>query len=82
MSGNKSLIALSAALALGVLGATSAAQASDHEDETGGFRIGPLGQLMGTPSQWGARGAPRSAYAYGFALPTPKREHPRFYRYD
>ena len=68
MSGRNTLIALSAAAAFGIMGAATAAQASDHEDQTGGFRIGPLGQLMGTPSEWGNRGAG----AYGFASPSPK----------
>jgi hypothetical protein len=63
MSDKRTLIALSTAIALGILGA-SAAMASER-DETGGFRIGPLGQVMGTPSEWGAKGAPAGASAYG-----------------
>ncbi|HEY6254812.1 MAG TPA: hypothetical protein VIY51_03375 [Xanthobacteraceae bacterium] len=40
MSGKKTLIALSAALALGALGAASTAQASDNSGEyTGGFVV-------------------------------------------
>ena len=75
MSNKKTLIALSAALALGIIGA-SAAQASDHED-TGGFRIGPLGQVMGGTSGWGTRSATRGANAYGFFSPSPRHEPAR-----
>ena len=38
MRGNKAAIALSAAIVFGVLGAASAALASDHE-ESGGYRV-------------------------------------------
>jgi hypothetical protein len=68
MSVRNTLIALSAVAALGIMGAATTARASDHEDQSGGFRIGPLGQLMGTPSEWGTRGAS----AYGFVSPSPK----------
>jgi hypothetical protein len=68
MNGKKTLIALSAAIALGIMGAASVAQASDHEDQSGGFKIGPLGQRMGGSSVWGARGEA----AYGFATPVYK----------
>ncbi len=60
MRSNKTLIALSTAIVIGVLGAGSAALASDHEDG-GGFKIGPLGQIMGTQIE-SARGA--NAYAF------------------
>jgi hypothetical protein len=53
----KTLIALSTAVVIGLLGAGSLAQASDHEDQSGGFKIGPLGQVMGAP-------AARNAYAF------------------
>jgi hypothetical protein len=76
MSGKKTLIALSAALALGVLGAASAAQASDRESTVGGFRIGPLGQVMG------ARSLSTGANAYGFVSPTTKHERTRYQRHD
>src|SRR5437016_14447463 len=65
MSGKKTLIALSTAIALGLAGST-AALASDHEDQSGGFKIGPLGQPMGGPSEWGASGAYSGGVAYGF----------------
>jgi hypothetical protein len=58
MRSNKTLIALSTAIVLGVLGAGSAAFASDHEDG-GGFKIGPLGQIMGTQTE-----NARDAYAF------------------
>jgi len=72
MSGKKSLIAISTAVVLGVWGAASAAQAGTDQDEyqSGGYRVGPLGQVFGSPSEWGARGAPEGGYAYGFAAPT------------
>ena len=73
MSDKKTLIALSTAIALGILGAASAAMASER-DETGGFRIGPLGQVLGTPSEWGAKGAPAGASAYGL-VPADKKHH-------
>ena len=76
MSGKKTLIALSAALALGIIGA-STAQASDHEDQSGGFRIGPLGQIMGAPSGWRTRGS----NAFGFVSPAPYYAHPRSRHY-
>ena len=62
----KTLIALSAAVALGIAGA-SAAQASDNNSGGyhGGFKIGPFGQVMG--SQRGT--------AFGFAY------SPRWHRY-
>jgi hypothetical protein len=60
MRSNKTLMALSTAIALGVLGAGSAALASDHEDG-GGFKIGPQGQMLGTQTE-SARGA--NAYAF------------------
>ena len=39
MSGRNTLIALGRRR-VGIMGAATAAQASDHEDQTGGFRIG------------------------------------------
>jgi hypothetical protein len=59
-----------------IFGAASAAQASDHENQSGGFRIGPLGQKFAprSPSRkwlheqrmmapYGSAYAP--AYGYG-----------------
>jgi hypothetical protein len=71
MRSNKTLIALSTAIVLGVLGAGSAAFASDHEDG-GGFKIGPLGQIMGTQTE-SARGA--NAYAFAPAAPSKQTVH-------
>lgn len=61
MRSNKTLIALSTAIVLGMLGAGSAALASDREDG-GGFKIGPQGQIMGTQIESG-----RGANAFAFA---------------
>ncbi|HEX8811799.1 MAG TPA: hypothetical protein VF742_07380 [Terracidiphilus sp.] len=46
----KTLIAI-AAVALGIAGAASSAQAGNDRDEYdhGGFKIGPLGQSFGSP---------------------------------
>ena len=60
MRSNKTLIAISTAIMLGVLGAGSAALANDHEDG-GGFKIGAQGQIMGAQTE-SARGA--NAYAF------------------
>ncbi len=53
----KNTIALALATAM-TLGVATAAQASDHENQSGGFRIGPLGQVFGPPR------AARYGYAY------------------
>jgi hypothetical protein len=56
----KTTIALTAAL---VLGSASAALANDNDrNDRGGFRFGPLGQLMGAPYAWGGYAA--GPYAY------------------
>jgi hypothetical protein len=72
----KTKIAFAAAL---MVGAASAALASDHEDQSGGFKIGPLGQPMGGPSEWGASGAYSGGVAYGFLphIRTPASPHAR-----
>jgi hypothetical protein len=58
------LTALSTALILGVLGAGSLAIAGDRDDgPSGGTKIGPQGQVFGTPNEWRGNGQ----YAYGFA---------------
>ena len=49
MKRKKMLIAI-AAVALGIAGAVSSAQAgSDQSEDRGGIEIGPLGQVFGTP---------------------------------
>jgi hypothetical protein len=49
MSRKKMLITI-VAVALGIAGAASSVQAgNDHDEERGGFKIGPLGQWMGGP---------------------------------
>jgi len=69
------LTALSTALVLGVLGAGSLAIASDRDDETGGYKIGTLGQVLG---DWNGN---QGRNAYGFvpshqSRPAHKRTHP------
>jgi hypothetical protein len=54
MSRKKILITI-AALALGMAGAVSWAQAGSQDDgERGGIKIGPLGQVFGAPPAGGA----------------------------
>jgi hypothetical protein len=69
MSGSKSITALSVAVVLGVFGAASAAVASDHENQSGGFRYGPQGQVFGTSSYSSSGGA------YAATKPKPKPIH-------
>jgi hypothetical protein len=60
---NKTIIALSTAIFLGVFGASSVALAGDRDDgPTGGYHIGPLGQTLGTPNEWNSTG--RDAYGF------------------
>jgi hypothetical protein len=63
MRNKKSSIVVFTSIALGLLGA-SLAQASERE--SGGYKIGPLGQVLGAPTEW--RAAPESSgrTAYGF----------------
>ncbi len=63
----KTMIALSTAVVIALLGAGSLAQASDHEDQSGGFKIGPLGQTMGAP-------VPAAQNAYAF-VPSVAAKH-------
>jgi hypothetical protein len=71
MGSKRSLLALSIAAALSVAGAASSAQAGSERDDPGGYRIGPLGQVFGGSSEWGASGA----RSYGFAAPVHTRHH-------
>jgi len=73
------LTALSTALILGVLGAGSLAIAGDRDDgPSGGYKIGPLGQQLGTSNEWRTNGQ----NAYGFVpsvqnkLPVHTHSHP------
>jgi hypothetical protein len=61
----KTAMALAAAA---IFGAVSVAQASDHDNwnETGGYRIGPLGQRLGGTGFWPHWQGHRGAY-FGFA---------------
>ncbi len=60
---NTMALALSAAMILGIAGAAQAS--SDHEHQSGGFRIGPLGQVFG----------PSRMHRYGYAY------EPRWHSY-
>jgi hypothetical protein len=66
MSGSNSITALSVAVVLGVLGAGSATMASDHENQSGGFRYGPQAQAFGTSSYVGG-----GVYAAAKSKPKP-----------
>src|SRR5579862_3779159 len=60
---SKTAIALSAAIFLSALGASSVALAGDRDDgASGGYRVGPLGQQLGTPNEWNGNG--RAAYGF------------------
>jgi hypothetical protein len=77
MSRKKMLVAITA-VALGIVGAASSAQAGndkyDDGNGQGGIRIGPLGQRLGGPPRGGA---------FAFAPLTTRhvRVHGRPYRY-
>jgi hypothetical protein len=79
MIGKRTLIAISAAMALGVLGA-SAAQANDSGEDRGGFVV--PGSMVGVnpvyhPDLFGGAGyasAARNAYGYAIA-PVHKQRH-------
>jgi len=53
----KVLTGLTTAIVLGVLAGGSVALASEGRDEGGGYKIGPMGQVLG---------APPAGQAYGF----------------
>jgi hypothetical protein len=76
MTGKTTFIALSAAIAIGIAGA-SVAQASDNNsgDYHGGFKVGPFGQVMGSSrgTAFGFAYAPRSHRYY---------EQRRMWRYE
>jgi hypothetical protein len=79
MIGKRTLIAISAAMTLGVLGA-SAAQANDSGEDRGGFVV--PGSMVGVnpvyhPDLFGGAGyasAARNAYGYAIA-PVHKQRH-------
>lgn len=70
MRTKKSLLALSTAIAFVVLGAATAAQAgSRDDDESGGSKIGPLGQVFSNgPVQNGWN-------TYGYVAPSHHTTH-------
>jgi hypothetical protein len=80
MTSGKTLIALSTAIALGLLGAASVAQASNENDggnETGGFVM--PGSMVGVnpayhPEWFGKTHADRAGNAFGYT-PVPSHKH-------
>jgi hypothetical protein len=77
MTSGKTLIALSTAIALGLLGAASAAQASNENDETGGYVL--PGSMVGVnpvyhPEWFGKMHIYRAGDAFSYA-PVPSRKH-------
>jgi hypothetical protein len=80
MASTKTLVGLCAALALRVLGVVPPAQASVHENQSGGYRIGPLGQIITDgvnpvhhrSLRSNAQGRPNSAFAYA---PAGRNKH-------
>jgi hypothetical protein len=75
MSRKKMLVAMTA-VALGIAGAVSTAQAGNdkYDEERGGIRIGPLGQRFGGPP-------PRGPFAFAPLTTRHVRVHGRYYRY-
>jgi hypothetical protein len=71
MAAKRLVIVLSTVIALGVVGA-SAAQASDHENQSGGFKIGPLGQRFG----------PVRGPAFGFAYVPYRHRYGHRHHYE
>jgi hypothetical protein len=80
MTGKKTLIALYAAVALGIIGAASVAQANEPRDEYGGFVV--PGSMDGVnpvfhPGWFGKGAAADTAgKAYGYAPVTIHKHHP------
>lgn len=79
----KTFIELATAFLIGLFGIGSLAQASDHENQSGGFKIGPLGQVFGAPT-------PAAQFAHAFVPPVatkhrvqkhaPVRSRPEYLR--
>ena len=75
MTNDKTLIALSTAIALGLLGAASAAQASNENwNETGGYVLPGSTDGVNPAYHRGIFGRTDATKAYGFAA-TPKQTH-------
>jgi hypothetical protein len=78
MNGKKTLIALLTAVGLGLVSVASAQAGTEKDDnDRGGIKVGPLGQPLGGPSTWGARGFPAAALAYGSYAYVPYHAHKR-----
>ena len=76
MTRKKTLIALLTAVGLGLVSVASAQAGTEKDDnDLGGSKVGPLGQPLGGPSTWGARGFPRAALAYGAYAFVPYHAH-------
>jgi hypothetical protein len=80
MTGRKTLVALYAAVALGVVGAASVAQANEPRDEYGGYVV--PGSMVGVnpvyhPDWFGKAGAvDNGRNAYGFAPAAIQKHRP------
>jgi hypothetical protein len=78
MTGKRTMIAISAAVALGIVGAASVAKASDKDEDRGGFVM--PGSMVGVnpafhPDVFGRAGfASRARNAYGYAA-SPIQKH-------
>ena len=75
MTVKMTMIAFSAVVALAIAGPASVAQAGGNSgDYTGGFKIGPLGQVMGSsrPQAFAFGYAPRSHRRY---VPAQRRRY-------
>lgn len=77
MRNRKALVAFATAISLGLLGASSLAQARDSSGGyNGGFKTGPVGQHLGPWRAWSVWGVPAGADRYGFASPHAQKTRP------
>jgi hypothetical protein len=72
MTGKKTLIAVFTALGLALV---SVGSVQANTNSMGGSKVGPLGQRMGGPSGWGARGFPHAAYRAHAFVPYHAHKH-------
>jgi hypothetical protein len=84
MNTRNTLLALSTALTLGLLGTSLAQADADHggSGEGRAFHVGPTGQILGNSTLWdpdfdNGRSAPASGSAYGYAPHHPAHKHHR-----
>jgi hypothetical protein len=71
----KTVIALLTAVGLGLVSVAAQAGTEKDDNDLGGSKVGPLGQPLGGPSTWGARGFPRAALDYGAYAFVPYHAH-------